>query len=71
MARVSELLWQIDLPALLTALPTEETEAVSLIGGSALIVGGLRKYLLDHFDALPEFYHDASQRRLLVVLWWD
>ncbi|MEV6749428.1 DUF1877 domain-containing protein [Streptomyces sp. NPDC058322] len=70
-ARVSELLWQIDLPALLTALLTEETEAVSLIGGPALIVGGLRKHLLDHFDALREFYHDASQRRLLVVLWWD
>ncbi|MER5281008.1 hypothetical protein ABT025_35480 [Streptomyces sp. NPDC002809] len=71
-ARVSELLWQIDLPALLAALPTDETEAASLIGhGSARIVGGPRKYLLGHFNALREFYRDASQRHLLVVLWWD
>lgn len=71
-ARVSELLWQIDLTALLAALPTDETEAASLIGdGPARIVGGLRKYLLGHFNALREFYRDASQRHLLLVLWWD
>ncbi|MFD9575370.1 DUF1877 family protein [Streptomyces sp. NPDC059982] len=71
-ARVSDLLWQIDFPALLAALPADETEAASLIGdGADRIVGGPRKYLLGHFNALREFYRDASQRRLLLVLWWD
>ncbi|MFD5892282.1 DUF1877 domain-containing protein [Streptomyces sp. NPDC060334] len=71
-ARVAELLWQIDLPALLAALPTDEREAASLIGdGADKIVGGPRKYLLGHFNALREFYGDASQRHLLLVLWWD
>ncbi|MFI7359945.1 DUF1877 family protein [Streptomyces avidinii] len=71
-ARVSELLWQIDFPALLAALPTDETEAASLIGdGADRIAGGPRKYLLGHFNALREFYRDAAQRQLLLVLWWD
>lgn len=35
------------------------------------IVGGTRNYLLWHFNALREFYLAASQRRLLLVLWWD
>ncbi|KOU22722.1 hypothetical protein ADK52_20030 [Streptomyces sp. WM6372] len=71
-ARVSELLWQIDFPALLATLPADETEAASLIGdGAERIVGGPRKYLLGHFNALREFYREASQRHLLLVLWWD
>ncbi|MGW2835831.1 DUF1877 domain-containing protein [Streptomyces sp. NPDC001286] len=69
-ARVSELLGQIDLPAVLASLPTEDTEAASFIGhGANKIVGGLRKYLLGHFNALREFYLGASQRHLLLVLW--
>ncbi|SCF56569.1 YfbM family protein [Streptomyces sp. Ncost-T10-10d] len=71
-ARVAELLGQIDFPALLTALPTDETEAAALIGnGADKIVGGPKKYLLGHFDAMREFYRGASQRQHLVVLWWD
>jgi hypothetical protein len=71
-ARVAELLGQINFPALLAVLPTDEAEAASLIGnGADKIVGGLRKYLLEHFDAMREFYRGASQRQLLVVLWWD
>lgn len=70
--RAAELLGQIDFPALLAALPTDEAEAASLIGhGADKIVGGPRKYLLGHFNALREFYRGASQRQLLVVLWWD
>ncbi|MFE7112791.1 DUF1877 family protein [Streptomyces sp. NPDC057575] len=71
-ARVAELLGQIDFPALLAALPTDETEAAALIGnGADQIVGGPKKYLLGHFDAMREFYRGASRRQHLVVLWWD
>ncbi|MFF4010791.1 DUF1877 family protein [Streptomyces sp. NPDC001717] len=71
-AHVSELLGQIDFPALLATLPTDASEAAALIGPDADgIAGGPRKYLLGHFDALREFYRGASRRRLLVVLWWD
>jgi hypothetical protein len=53
-------------------LPTDEAEAASLIGnGSDKIVGGSKKYVLGRFNALREFYRGASQRQLLVVLWWD
>jgi hypothetical protein len=69
-ARVAELLGQVDFPALLAALPADEAEAASLIGNSAGLIG-LRRYALRHFDALRDFYGGASQRQLLVVLWWD
>ncbi|MFJ6011912.1 DUF1877 family protein [Streptomyces sp. NPDC092952] len=71
-ARVAELLGEIDFPALLAALPTDEAEAAVLIGnGADKIVGGPKAYLLGHFDAVREFYRGASQRQCLVVLWWD
>ncbi|MFF9671308.1 DUF1877 domain-containing protein [Streptomyces eurythermus] len=71
-ARVAELLGQIDFPALLAALPTDGAAAASLIGnGADGIVGGTKEYLLGHFSAMGEFYRDASRRQLLVVLWWD
>ncbi|MFG2233655.1 DUF1877 domain-containing protein [Streptomyces sp. NPDC048723] len=72
-ARVSELLGQIDMPALLAALPTDDREAGSLIGWGAdkITGGGPRAYLLRHFNALRDFYLDAATRQLLVVLWWD
>ncbi|MFG3532987.1 DUF1877 family protein [Streptomyces sp. NPDC047917] len=71
-ARAAKLLGQIDFPALLAALPTDETEAASLIGnGADKIVSGPKKYLLGHFNAIREFYRGASERQLLVVLWWD
>ncbi|MFF9839120.1 DUF1877 family protein [Streptomyces sp. NPDC013740] len=70
--RVAQLLGHIDFPALLAALPADEAEAACLIGNDAdKIVGGPKKYLLRHFDALREFYRAAARRRLLVVLWWD
>ncbi|MGW0704348.1 DUF1877 family protein [Streptomyces sp. NPDC002867] len=70
--RVAERLGQIDFPALLAALPTDEAKAAALIGnGADKIVGGPKKYVLGHFNALREFYHAAAQRQLLVVLWWD
>ncbi|SEG87314.1 hypothetical protein SAMN05216223_11875 [Actinacidiphila yanglinensis] len=68
----AELLGRIDFPALLTTLPADEKEAAALIGnGADRIVGGPRKYLLEHFHALRDFYRGASRRQLLVVLWWD
>ncbi|MFI8966513.1 DUF1877 family protein [Streptomyces sp. NPDC053493] len=71
-ARVAELLGQIDFPALLAALPADEAEAASLIGnGADKIAGGPKVYLLGHFNALRAFYREASQRQLLTVLWWD
>lgn len=71
-ARISELLGHIDLPAVLAGLPADHTEAASLIGhGTDKIAGDPRKYLLGHFNALREFYRAASQRHLLLVLWWD
>jgi hypothetical protein len=64
-ARLAELLGQIDLPA-------GTTEAASVIGcGADKIVGGSRKYLVGHFSALREFYVEAALRHLHVVLWWD
>lgn len=60
-ARVSELLGQMDMPAMLAALPADDTQAAALIGyGADMIAGGPRKYLLEHFDALREFYLGAS-----------
>ncbi|MCX4538211.1 DUF1877 domain-containing protein [Streptomyces sp. NBC_01669] len=71
-ACVSELLNQIDMHTLLTALPTDGPAAESLIGhGADRIIGGPREYLLKHFNALRDFYLDAAKRHLLVVLWWD
>ncbi|MEV5177532.1 DUF1877 family protein [Streptomyces flaveolus] len=71
-ARVSELLAQIDMPALLAALPCDDSDAASVIGhGADQITGGPRSYLLKHFTALRDFYRVAAQRHLLVVLWWD
>ncbi|MFC8193929.1 DUF1877 domain-containing protein [Streptomyces sp. NPDC060006] len=71
-ARVSELLGQIDLPALLSAVPTDNREAGALIGhGSGKLTGSPREYLLKHFNAVRDFYLDAARRHLLVVLWWD
>ncbi|MFJ8085284.1 DUF1877 domain-containing protein [Streptomyces sp. NPDC096205] len=71
-AHVSELLAQIDMPILLAALPTDDSEAASVIGhGADQITGGPRSHLLKHFTALRDFYLDAARRQLLVVLWWD
>ncbi|MGW9431534.1 DUF1877 domain-containing protein [Streptomyces decoyicus] len=71
-AHVCELLVDMSMPAMLAALPADDTQAASLIGyGADKIVGGLRTYLLKHFNALREFYLGASQRHLLIVLWWD
>lgn len=42
---------------------------IGQLGGP--ITGGLRTYLLEHFNALRDFYLDAAERHLLVVLWWD
>lgn len=70
-ARTSELLGQIDFPALLAVLPPDETEAASLIGnGADKIIGGPKKYMQEHFNAMREFYRGASRRQSLVVLWW-
>lgn len=70
-ARVSELLGQIDMPVLLTALPADERDAASSIGQVGSITGGLRAYLLEYFSASRHFYLDAAERHLHVVLWWD
>ncbi|MGW7640409.1 DUF1877 domain-containing protein [Streptomyces decoyicus] len=71
-AHVSELLVHMNMPAILAALPADDTQAVSSIDyGADKIAGDPRKYLLKHFNALREFYLGASQRHLLIVLWWD
>lgn len=71
-ARVSHLLDQIDIHALLAALPIDEREAGYLIGhGAGRIIDGPREYLLKHFNALRDFYRDAAKRHLIIVLWWD
>ncbi|MGW3328886.1 DUF1877 family protein [Streptomyces virginiae] len=70
-ARVSELLGQIDMSALLAALPADDRDAASLIGQVGPLTVGPRAYLLEHFNALRDFYADAAGRHLHVVLWWD
>lgn len=71
-ARIADLLAEIDFPGLLASLPADESAASALIGyGTDGIVGGVRKYLLTHFNAVRRFYRDAALRHLLVVLWWD
>jgi hypothetical protein len=70
--RVSGLLGEIDLQAVLTVLPLDIREAGALIGhGAEGLVDGPKTYLMDHFDALREFYAGASQRGFAVVSWWD
>ncbi|MFE7594142.1 DUF1877 domain-containing protein [Kitasatospora sp. NPDC057512] len=71
-ARVSALLGEIGMQAILTDLSNDHSNAASLIGhGAEGIIGGPTEYLLGHFRALHEFYEEASRRNLLVVLWWD
>lgn len=71
-AHVSVLLLHMNTPAILAALPADDTQTASLIGyGADKIAGDPRKCLLKHFNALREFYLEASQRHLLIVLWWD
>ncbi|MFE7128143.1 DUF1877 domain-containing protein [Streptomyces sp. NPDC057617] len=71
-AHVSALIGEIDIEAILAALPADNEEAGSLIGhGAEGVVGGPREYLLGHFIALREFYGKAAGGGLLVVLWWD
>jgi hypothetical protein len=70
--RVSALLGEIDMQAILSVLPADGREAGSMIGlGAEEITGGPKAYLLNHFNALRAFYEEAAQRSLLVVLWWD
>lgn len=67
-----KLLGHIDLLASLSGLPTDDTEAASLIGrGTDKIVGDPWKYLPGHFNALHAFCLAASQRHTLLVLQWD
>ncbi|WP_327184161.1 DUF1877 domain-containing protein [Streptomyces sp. NBC_01334] len=70
--RVSGLLGEIDLQAVLAMLPLDIREAGALIGhGAEGLVDGPRTYLMDHFDALRRFYAGASKGGLAVVSWWD
>jgi len=70
--QVSGLLGEIDVQAVLAVLPLDMREAGALIGhGAEGLVDGPRTYLMDHFDALREFYAGASKRGLAVVSWWD
>jgi hypothetical protein len=70
--RVSGLLGEIDLQYVLAVLPLDIREAGALVGhGADGLVDGPRRYLMDHFDALREFYTGASKRGLAVVSWWD
>jgi hypothetical protein len=69
--RVCGLLGEMDLQAVLEVLPLD-IEAGALIGHGAEGLGdGARTYLMDHFEALREFYAGASERGLAVVSWWD
>ncbi|MET7440591.1 hypothetical protein ACWERY_29870 [Streptomyces sp. NPDC004082] len=70
--RVSGLLGEIDLQAVLAVLPLDMRGAGTLIGHAAEgLVDGPRTYLVDHFDALRAFYAEASKWGLAVVSWWD
>lgn len=66
-AEVAARLREIDLRAVLGA----GNEALAALEAESRIVGGVRAYLLGHFDALCAFYAEAARRGLLVVLWWD
>ncbi|MFJ5120472.1 DUF1877 domain-containing protein [Kitasatospora sp. NPDC088548] len=68
--RVSDLVTGIDFQAALAALPSDDHAAGALIAAEDGF-RGLRTYLTVHFDALREFYAEASKRGLAVVLWWD
>ncbi|MET9881474.1 DUF1877 family protein [Actinacidiphila glaucinigra] len=71
-ARVSALLGEIDIQAIVATLPADRHHAGSLFGrGPEFIPDGLAEYLLRHFDALRKFYGEAARRGLLIVLWWD
>ncbi|MCX5215174.1 YfbM family protein [Kitasatospora sp. NBC_00240] len=70
--RVARLLAEIDFQAGLGSLPADGRAAGLLVGhGAEGLVDGPGAYLIRHFDALREFYAEASRRGLAVVSWWD
>ncbi|MFG3229301.1 DUF1877 domain-containing protein [Kitasatospora sp. NPDC048194] len=66
-ARVSKLLGEIDIRAILHAV--RDSGKVSTLGYG--FTGDPTEYLLGHFGVLRTFYAEAARRDLLVVLWWD
>ena len=69
---VAARLASIDMDAILAGLPDDDVVAAGLIGhGASGPAGGLRPYLLLHFEALSTFFGTAADRGLLVVAWWD
>ncbi|MFJ1706290.1 hypothetical protein [Kitasatospora sp. NPDC088346] len=70
--QVADLLGDIDFPAALAALPSDDHAAGALIGhGAEGLRHGPGTYPAAHFAALRAFFAGASQRGLAVVSWWD
>lgn len=61
----------IDLDTLLADLPRSPAAAAAVCGFGPDFDGDVRAHLVQHFDALREFYRAAARRGQCVVVWID
>ncbi|MGP8304486.1 DUF1877 family protein [Streptomyces inhibens] len=66
-AHVAAKLAELDWDSVLSAIPADRRETLADDHFSADPLA----YLTTHFMALKNFYAEAAQRELFVVLWWD
>lgn len=67
---VAQALSRIDVDELLRGLPADSTAAAVACGLEGF-EGHPRRYLVEHFNLLRNFYCAASRRGLAVVTWTD
>ncbi|WP_053849797.1 DUF1877 family protein [Streptomyces sp. NRRL B-24085] len=70
-AAVARGLDAIDTGALLAGLPDSPDEAAAVCGFGPWAGGDVRAHLVEHFDAMREFYRGAARRGQCVVVWID
>ncbi|MDH6583142.1 hypothetical protein M2161_002248 [Streptomyces sp. SAI-133] len=61
----------IDTGVLLAGLPDSPDEAAAVCGFGPRASGDVRDHLVEHFDAMREFYREAARRGQCVVVWTD
>ncbi|MFE6176636.1 DUF1877 family protein [Streptomyces sp. NPDC056464] len=68
---IARALDAIDLDDVLSNLPTTNDEAAAACGFGRGFNGDVREYLVQHFEAMREFYGGAASRGQCVVVWTD
>ncbi|MFF8617301.1 DUF1877 domain-containing protein [Streptomyces sp. NPDC015350] len=66
-ARIAAKLAELDWENVLAAIPEGRRETIA----GDRFTGDPVAYLTNHFTALRDFYINAAQRGMFVVLWWD